>query len=110
MGSRGCGGCIGPAVVWHSNDGKHWHRVGDDVDGSPAYASGGGRIVRFDQQSGNVFTSTDGSTWRKVGHVGHLLEMHGMVIGAHGLLLREQILRHGTNDETDGAVQYVDAR
>jgi hypothetical protein len=110
LGGSGCGGCVGPGIVWRSDDGRHWRRIGSDVVASPAYASDGARIIRFDQQgSGDVSSSTDGSTWRTVANLGRVAN-HGFTVGRRGILFEESIAKGGPPDEVDGGMLFVAAQ
>lgn len=109
LGGSGCRGCIGPGIVWRSDDGRHWRRVGTDVVSSPAYASDGARIIRYEMQdAGVVLWSTDGSTWQRVADLGQM-GTYGFVVGRHGILFLESIPKGGSRDEVDGGVLYVAA-
>jgi hypothetical protein len=110
LGGSGCGGCIGPGIVWRSDDGRHWRRIGSDVATSPTYASDGVRIIRFDQQgTGDVSSSTDGSTWQTVANLGRMAN-YGFTVGTHGILFEDSIPRGGPPDEVDGGMLFVAAR
>ncbi len=110
LGGSGCGGCVGPGIVWRSDDGRHWRRIGSDVGTSPAYASDGARVIRFDQQgTGDVSSSTDGSTWQTVANLGRLAN-YGYTVGTHGILFEDSIPRGGPPDEVDGGMLFVAAR
>ena len=109
VGGSGCGGCIGPGILWRSDDGRHWRRIGSDVITSPAYASDGARIIRFDQQgTGDVASSTDGSAWQTVANLGRL-DNYGFIVGRSGILFQESIQRGGPPDEVDGGMLFVAA-
>lgn len=108
-GSGECGGCVGPAALWHSDDGRLWRRVGDDVSGWPAYGSDGTRIIRDDWQgSGGVFESFDGATWEKVGRHPRA-EEYGLTVGPHGIVITMSVAKREPTDETDAAVQFLAA-
>ncbi len=109
FGGGGCGGCLGPAAMWQSADGQAWRHVGNDVPGWPMYASDGGRIVRDDYQGdGDVFESTDGVSWTRIGNHGRVDE-YGLTVGRHGILITESIARAGPGDEVDAGVWYLEA-
>jgi hypothetical protein len=73
------------------------------------YASDGARIVRDEWQgSGNVFESTDGSTWRPIGRH-ERVDSYGLTLGVHGILITESIPRGGAPDEVDAGVWYLAA-
>jgi hypothetical protein len=110
LGGSGCGGCVGPGIVWRSDDGRHWRRVGPDVVfSSPAYASDGARIIRYDRHhAGEVSSTTDGTTWQRVAVLGDV-GYDGLVVGRHGILFLESIQKGGSRDEVDGGVLYVAA-
>jgi hypothetical protein len=106
MGGSSCGGCVGPGIVWQSDDGRHWRRIGADATTSPAYASDGARIVRFDPQgTGDVSSSTDGITWQPVANVGRV-DYYGLTVGRRGLVLTQSIAKGGPPDEVDGGMWY----
>jgi hypothetical protein len=110
LGGGSCGGCVGPAAMWRSSDGRSWHHVGDDVSGWPAYASDGARIVRDEwQASGDVFESTDGAAWRRIGSH-ERVDQYGLTVGTHGILITESIARGGPPDEADAGVWYLAAQ
>lgn len=110
LGGTGCGGCIGPGIVWRSDDGRHWRRVGPDVVfSSPAYASDGARIIRYDRRNaGEVSSTTDGTTWQRVADLGDV-GYDGFVVGRHGILFLKSIQKGGSHDEVDGGVMFVAA-
>jgi len=110
LGGGGCGGCISPKTLWHSDDGRSWRRVGDDVPDFPGYASDGARIIRFEWQStGDVFTSTDGTAWDHVARPGRM-SPYGLVVGARGLLVVDSIAKGEAPDEVDGGMRFLAAR
>jgi hypothetical protein len=109
IGGSECGGCIAPSILWRSTDGHHWSRVGNDILPSPAYASDGSRIVRFDSQgTGAVSTSADGDTWVQAGEPGGV-EVNGLSVGEAGILIVRSIPKGGPPDEVDGEVWYLAA-
>jgi hypothetical protein len=106
MGGSGCGGCVGPGIIWRSDDGRHWRRIGADVATSPAYASDGARIIRFDPQGTmGVSSSTDGSNWQPVANMGRV-PYNSLTVGSRGILLTQSIVRGGPPDEVDGGMWY----
>jgi len=109
LGGGGCGGCIGPAAMWRSADGRTWRHVNADVPHWPALASDGARIVRDDwQDSGDVFASTDGIAWQPIG-IHRRVDAHGLTVGANGILITESIARGAAPDENDAGVWYLAA-
>ena len=109
LGGSGCGGCIGPGIVWRSDDGRKWRRVGADALVSPSYASDGARIIRYDRRhAGEVSSTADGTTWQRVADLGDI-GYDGFVVGRHGILFLESIQKGGSRDEVDGGVLYVAA-
>jgi hypothetical protein len=120
LGGGPCGGCLGPATMWRSDDGRHWRHVGDDVPYWPRYVSDGARIIRYDWQGGgdvlghgggDVFESVDGGSWQKVGTTGRL-SVYNLALGPHGILILDSISpgAGGGFDQNDGAVRFVAAR
>jgi hypothetical protein len=108
IGGSECG-CIAPSILWRSTDGQRWTRVGDDLLPSPAYASDGSRIVRFDSQgTGAISTSADGDTWVQAGEPGGV-EVYGLSVGEAGILVLRSIPKGGPPDEVDGEVWYLAA-
>jgi hypothetical protein len=106
-GSGGCGRCIGPKSLWGSADGTSWRRMGDDIQGWPAYASDGVRIVRYEWQGGgDVSLSSDGASWQSIGVTGGT-SLYGLVLGPHGMLVIDSIARFEPFDENDGGVRFV---
>jgi len=107
VGGSECGGCVAPSILWRSTDGHQWSRVGDDLLPSPAYASDGNRIVRYDWQAvGAVSTSADGHVWVQAGRPG-AVDLYGLSVGERGLLVLTSITKGGPPDEVDGAVWYL---
>jgi len=110
VGGHSCGGCISPATLWRSSDGRSWTAAGSDVQGFPLYASDGTRIVRYEWQSSHeIFESLDGFTWRRIGAL-NPMSVYGFTIGAHGFLISDSIPRNGPDDEVDGGVRFVAVR
>jgi hypothetical protein len=112
LGPGPCGGCVGLATMWRSDDGRHWTHVGDDVPNWPAYVSDGARMIRYDWQGGgDVFESVDGGSWQKVGTTGRL-SVYNLALGPHGILIVDSISPGAGAgfDQNDGAVRFVAAR
>ena len=107
LGSSGCGGCVGPSVVWRSTDGRQWTRIGPDTVPEPSYASDGARIIRYDfQGTGDVSSSTDGVEWQPIADLPRV-GFYGFVVGSHGILIEDSIQRGAPTDEVDGGVLFV---
>jgi hypothetical protein len=109
LGSGGCGGCIGPAAMWRSTDGRSWSHDGDDARGWPLYGSNGARIIRDDWQGDStIYESKDGREWTQIGSHART-EVYGLTIGAHGILITQSITRHEAPDEVDAGVWFLAA-
>ena len=109
-GGNGCPGCVAPGIVWRSDDGRRWRNIGSDAQTMPTYASDGSRIVRLDQNSGDIVsTSTDGSHWTELAGSLGADATYGFVVGRKGILVIESLPRGGANDQVDGGVVFVAA-
>jgi hypothetical protein len=109
LGGGGCRGCIRPAALWRSTDGRWWVHVGDDFPGWPMYASDGSRIVRDDwQASGDVSESFDGTGWRRIGNH-RRVDQYGVTVGTHGIVITESFDKGGPPDENDAGVWFLAA-